>query len=280
MEYKGEKMVTKKRFSKPVIGVTGPDKGGFPSWFFTRLLIRLMGGKAVRIKPSKPKWHKKLDGLIIGGGADVNPSLYGAEKEELIPEFEEHKRSLKGLILYLVALIFFPLLYLLRKLFSSNQKTLSDQARDQLELEWLDRAVKDRLPILGICRGAQLINVYFGGTLHQHLAGFYTETPQMWTILPKKKIQIEPTSRLAQILQTTECKVNALHHQAVRELGNDLVTVATESNRIIQAIEHQNHSLIIGVQWHPEFLPQIWRQRLLFKALIHSKDPQSGVINK
>lgn len=270
MEYKNRKLAARKRFSKPLIGVTGPDKGGFPAWVFTFLLIRAMGGKAERIRPSKPKLHLKLNGLVIGGGADVDPLLYGAKKEELIPDFKEKEKLFKGIIIYFISLVFFPLIYLLRMIFSLNRRVTSDHDRDKLELEWINRAVKNKLPILGICRGAQLINVFFGGTLYQHLEGFYTETPEVRTILPKKKVNIEPNSRLSQILKTTDCKVNALHNQAVEELGDGLISAAKDSNNIVQAIEHQNSQFVIGIQWHPEFLPQIWRQRLIFKELVRS----------
>ena len=122
--------------------------------------------------------------------------------------------------------------------------------------------------MLGICRGAQLLNVYFGGSLYQNLKEFYIETPQVRTILPKKRIRIASDSKLADILQTTLCRVNALHKQAIKKTGDDIRVSAREPNDVVQAIEHTKLPFVLGVQWHPEYLPHIRAQRSLFRSLV------------
>lgn len=259
----------KKTNPRPVIGITGPDKGGAIPWFFASLAVRMAGGKALRITPSNPRPIEDVDGLIIGGGADVDPTLYMEEDDEnLVPPLEEEDKTLKGIVIYLFSLIFYPVLYLLRKMFSLKAALPLDRARDHLERKLLDRAIVKKLPVLGICRGAQLLNVYFGGTLYQNIKGFYIETPQVRSIRPRKIVHILPESRLAGILQTTKCRVNALHNQAIKSPGKDLRIVAREASQVVQAVEHASLPFVIGVQWHPEYLPQVRRQRGIFKILV------------
>ena len=253
---------------RPVIAVTGPDKGGDIAWIFINIAVRMAGGRPLRITPSRPKTDKKIHGLIISGGSDVDPRLYGEKAEDVIPDIKQANKSIKGYLRFLISLLFFPLLYVLRKLFSMKSVKIIDRKRDKLEYRLIDHAVSNDLPILGICRGTQLLNVYFGGSLHQDIKSFYTESPQIRSILPKKKIQLKQKSKLAEILHCRTCNVNALHHQAIDKLGHGLRVVARETTDVIQAIEHSDKRFILGVQWHPEFLPQMWRQRQIFKQMI------------
>lgn len=145
-----------------------------------------------------------------------------------------------------------------------------DPARDELEQALLRDAERRGLPVLGICRGAQLMNVLAGGTLHRDLANFYREEPQPWTVLPRKRVEVEAGSRLAEVLGVSRPLVNSLHRQAVNDLGADLRVCARESNGVIQAIEHPERRFWLGVQWHPEFLPQETEQRRLFTKLVEA----------
>src|SRR6056297_209132 len=155
---------------RPVIGITGPDEGGTGAWLFTALSVRLAGGKPRRITVESPAVIDEIDGLIIGGGADVEPLKYG-----------------------------------------------------------------------------------------------------------QKRIEIQPGSRLAEILETTICNVNALHNQAIDLPGDGVELVAKEKNTdITQGLEHPDYDFVIGVQWHPEYLVQVRRQRRLFKELVRTaKDKES-----
>lgn len=262
-----------KRHSKSIVGVTGPDKGGGVAWVFTQFAVWRSGGKAQRITPSRPRSIQGLDGLIIGGGADIDPGLYAKEKDIAMSNLHDGQRISWA---HVINLLLYPLLYLIRKVLSTREAVMVDKKRDALEYGLIKEALKRQIPILGICRGAQLLNIYFGGSLHQVLREFYSETPQLRSILPRKSIHIEPKSKLARILKTTRCKVNALNRQAIKTLGVDVVATAHESNTIIQAIEHTQFPFVIGVQWHPEYLPQQPRQRAIFDSLTkacHNSQP-------
>jgi len=242
-------------------------------WLFTRIAVWMAGGKAVRITPLKPLSGRSIDGLIVGGGADVSPDLYGQER---LSHHLHLPQKDKGIIRFLLDIIIFPLTWIIRIIASRSNSSGVDPARDELERSLIDQCLKRRLPILGICRGEQLLNVHFGGTLHQRLTGFYTETTEIRTILPQKDITVEHGTRLYDIFGPIPCRVNALHRQGVHHLGNGIVVSARDRNGIIQAIEHEGDTWVLGVQWHPEFMPQAPRQRMLFRALVQQATSRMG----
>lgn len=249
---------------RPVIGVTGPDEGGTGAWLFTALSIRLAGGKPRRITVKNPAEITEIDGLIIGGGADVEPLRYGQER------IEKAKLAKDGRTIFewVLSILFFPI-YWLARYFQHTKSAPIDTDRDKLELTLLHDALAENKPVLGICRGMQLMNVHFQGNLHQDISGYYEETPQVSSIFPKKRIQIEKGSKLHEVLNTTVCNVNALHNQAIDTPGEGVKLVARELHtEINQALEHPGYNYVIGVQWHPEYLIQVKRQRRLFKELV------------
>lgn len=252
---------------KPNIGVTGPDKGGRAAWWFTRFAVFLHGGRAIHIQPQKDLPDKDIHGLIIGGGADINPERYGAEDIRDLFSKDEKVSSLRRFFIYVLTILFFPFIYFLRKIFSASSVDIDDN-RDELEFGLIKKAADQNIPILGICRGAQLLNIHFGGTLDQDITSYYTEVPRVQSVWPKKRVEINENSMLHDILTFEKVWVNALHHQAVDELGKGLAVVAKEENGIVQAIEHTDWDFILGVQWHPEYLPQIPAQRRIFKKLV------------
>lgn len=169
-----------------------------------------------------------LDGLLVSGGNDLSPALYGGE--------ETHARI--------------------------------DPARDQHELEALELADARQWPVLGICRGSQLLNVAAGGNLHPDINHMRRRTSKRPHLMPRKLVMIERSSQLASITRHVVVRVNSLHHQAVDRLGDGFDVVARDRDGIVQAIERPAGPFRLGVQWHPEYLPCLAAQRRLFRALV------------
>jgi putative glutamine amidotransferase len=255
---------------KPVIGITGPDRGGEMAWLFTAASVLLSGGRPRRIRPGSPADIKDLDGLVLGGGADVDPQAY--TEDEFIDQYLQQTIRDKKVNIFrrvgrMISWLYFPVIFILRKLFSRKSGTI-DKKRDSLEFNLLDRAAQRNLPVLGICRGAQLINVYFKGDLYEDINRFYFEEPNRYSIFPVKTIYLKKGSQLARILEIDTLKVNALHRQAVKKTGENITINATEPNQVVQGIEHETQEFILGVQWHPEYLINRKRQRHIFKTLV------------
>lgn len=239
--------------------MTGPDAGGWPAWFFTSWALRRAGAKPVRVTPRRPRHAQGLDGLVIGGGADVSDPTGPSMLQEMQPP----QRGLRW-----VDKLIAPVVLLVRWL-GATKRDPTDPARDRLELSLLEEARNLGLPVLGICRGAQLMNLHDGGTLMRHLSRFYEERPQMRTVLPRRRIEVDAHSRLCHLLgQRTSLEVNSLHKHAVETPGPHLRVVAREPLGVVQAIEDPEQEFWIGVQWHPEYLPQLESQRTLFSSLV------------
>lgn len=214
-----------------VIGVTGPDHGIPWAWWATRWQLARQNVSAQRLTPTAEKLGSHIAGVIIGGGNDIDPGIYGGDV---------------------------------------STSPSVDPARDSYELDVLAEADRRSLPVLGICRGAQLINVHCGGTLFGDLAKYRKLTSNKGTLLPRKQISISPDSSLADWIDGTEARVNSLHHQAVKETGRDLQITARDRDGIVQAIESTAGPLRVGVQWHPEYLLQRRDQRRLFAGFVRA----------
>lgn len=262
---------------RPVILVTGPDRGGYPAWWFTALALRRAGARPRRVTPrrhrdgSDPFAEGLAQGLVLGGGADISPAKYGADpvRDFKLASEDRRRRTFRR---WLFDFVIGITIGVVRSLFSLvvGKHASVDEDRDRVEGRLLDAALAAGVPVLGICRGAQLINVRHGGTLHQDIADHYDEVTHVDTVYPRKLVDVEPSSRLHELLGDQRVRVNSLHRQAVDKLGAGLRISAREPNGVIQAIEADDADrgrLLIGVQWHPEYLPQVRRQQQLFREL-------------
>ncbi len=211
--------------------------------------------------------QQQLDGIVIGGGTDVDPFHYGEESEPS----DQASAQRSSAVDWLVGLV----LGLFRAVFATYSNQDYDPRRDSMEQHIMRFALSKNLPVLGICRGAQLMNVALGGSLHQDIGHFYTEeTGNIRSILPRKIITVSAQTKLHHYLGTRSCQVNALHNQSIKQLGNDIVVSAVESNGVIQAIEMRGHPFFLGVQWHPEYMPQSEIQQGLFRGLVEQARKQ------
>lgn len=256
--------------SKPIIGVTGPDKGGGAGWLFLRIAIYMTGGKAVRITPLRDiPDMESLDGLVIGGGADIHPQRYGQELNRQMEGSTKQESIVQKVLSYIIA----PIVWLPRKILAylSSHGEI-DLARDNMEFSLLEEAERRNMPVLGVCRGAQLMNVYLGGSLHQEIHRFYGEVPNYNSILPKKEVEIENESRLYSIIQRDSLKVNAMNLQAIDETGENVRVAARERNGLIQAIEHKKQNFWMGLQWHPEYMPQKSEERRIIGEFVKAAE--------
>jgi putative glutamine amidotransferase len=180
-----------------------------------------------------PRLLARLDGLVLSGGPDLAPAAYGAAAHQELGSTEP--------------------------------------ALDAFEYAVALEALRVELPILGICRGAQTLNVARGGTLHQHLpdvVGKMIEHRQAVDgAIPTHPVTILPESRLATVLGTTQLSVNSFHHQAVDYLGTGLRACAWAPDGTIEAVEDWDQPFVLAVQWHAETL-RVPGQQALFEELV------------
>jgi putative glutamine amidotransferase len=257
---------------RPLIGVTGPRRGGWPAWIFTRFAVYRAGGRALRITSDRRLELSRLQGLVIGGGADVSEPLSG-EPPETPPPPTRVRWPRK-----LLDVLFAPLVLLVR-LIASTERHGFDPSRDAMELKLLEHARAHDLPVLGICRGSQLMNMAEGGTLVRDVDTLYDERPQLYTVLPRREVLVRTGSLLHRIVGRDELLVNSLHFHAVREPGRGFSIVASEPSGVPQAIEHAARRFYIGVQWHPEYLPQQASHQELFRALCEAAQAVSPSVD-
>lgn len=229
---------------KPVIGLT-PSLDSDHHTMQARLhylqAIEAAGGIPLLLPPLSPDTVREAsrvcDGLLFTGGVDVHPSRYG---EEMLAACGE----------------------------------VCPQ-RDEMELSLLRLALERDLPVLGICRGIQLINVGLGGTLWQDLPS-QTGSPLCHSQRPPfdmtvHTVRIEEASPLFSLFGTHEYAVNSTHHQAVRDCAPSLRAAARSSDGIIEAVWRPESRFLLGVQWHPEFRSASDKgAAALFSALVRS----------
>ncbi len=214
---------------RPRIGVTCSRRTGWRVFPLIAFNLWLAGGRGLRWDTAREADIGAVDGLIVGGGDDISPDLY------------------QGRLVAAARL---------------------DPARDALERRLVLEALEAGKPVLGICRGAQMLNVALGGDLHQDAYAQYQGSRFRWTVLPRKTVAVDDDTLLARIAGRQTMRVNALHTQAVDRLGVGLRVAARDEGGMVQAIERVTPPFALGVQWHPEHLFYARRQRALFTALV------------
>jgi putative glutamine amidotransferase len=236
----------------PVIGIVldyetkNTARGGYSDrpWYALRIdyarAISNNGGVPMHIPYSEQHIHDYInicDGILIPGGEyDIHPSFYG------------------------------------RKLI--KEVNLGTNDRTKFELKLLECVMDNNVPFLGICAGQQLLNVGLGGSLYEDI------DTQLKTNISHKNhgkaqdslqhdIEIVDGTKLAKIFNTKKLKVNSHHHQAVRDLGEDLIINAKALDGVIEGIEHKSNDFCLGVVWHPEYETNV-EESNLFKAFIEA----------
>lgn len=225
---------------KPVIAIPLAGKDPFRKYMNSKYVKSLnrAGAKVRWIELANPDIIDimlQCDGLLMPGGGDVDPKYYGQTITEKCGKP-------------------FPL-------------------RDEVEMKMLEAFLPTGKPILGICRGEQVMNVFMGGSLHQDIKG--TQTCSHSNNPCKYKgihgITVAEGTKLHDILGLTHLDVNSMHHQAVDAVGNGLVATAVSEDGFIEAIEKPDHPFYIGVQWHPEHMSKrTKRQRSIFTAFVNA----------
>ena len=227
---------------KPLIlltGGTGAAANGTPTWALNQNYaenIRRAGGIPILAvnNDCAEEYADLADGLLLSGGKDVEPKLYGQEK---MFDF-----------------------------------VITDPQRDDLEYKIIKAFVDRRKPIWGICRGIQIMNVAAGGTLYQDLEiegkfehHFGDKYPRNY---PWHDLKIEKGSILEEIYGKTEIRINSFHHQAVKDPGKDIEIIAKSADGVPEAIVQKNHPFSVAVQWHPEMMYDSEEQLKLLKAFV------------
>ncbi len=212
----------------PVIGVTTAhleeEINTYPRHYYVQAIYK--SGATPILIPVIPDqdavdhYMQIVDGLILSGGTDVDPKYFGQE-------------PIRG-----------------------TGRVYPE--RDSLEIALARKALKLKLPVLGICRGIQVLNIAFGGDIYQDI---YSQVPGVLEHSQKAprnsswhSIELLPESKVGRILGVKELRVNSFHHQAIRNIAPGFRVVARSRDGIIEGIETENHQFVIGVQWHPEAL--------------------------
>ncbi|MEW6244629.1 MAG: gamma-glutamyl-gamma-aminobutyrate hydrolase family protein [Bacillota bacterium] len=200
--------------------------------------VHCAGGIPVVLSPWPPdglEVLRRIDGLLLTGGHDVDPAVFGEEPEEGLGEITPE--------------------------------------RDVMEMSLTRAALEMDMPVLAICRGIQVLNVAAGGTLYQDIksqvrgAKKHRQDAPRW--YPTHEVRLRDGTRIASIACASRIRVNSFHHQAVRELGENMLITGEARDGIIEAIESAVHRFVVGVQWHPEMMYETDSvARALFSAFV------------
>ena len=190
--------------------------------------------------------YERLDGVFLAGGEDIDPSNYGQTRHELLGQ--------------------------------------TDAERDRVEILFVRWAVDGGKPILGVCRGHQVLSVALNGTMIQDVHAMwpgaerhdYRDSSRFTRDFLSHTVDLDPASSLAQVVGE-RVQVNSLHHQAIDRLGRGLKVVGKTSGGVIEAVELEHHPFAVGVQWHPEELVADAKMLSLFQAFARVSDGQAPI---
>lgn len=185
-----------------------------------------------------PELVNRFDGFVLSGGGDVDPALYGGHLDATVHSI--------------------------------------DPERDAFERALIPLVLQADKPLLAICRGVQILNVALGGSLYEDIPSALPEALRhdWYPDIPRDylahTVEIEQGSRLAEILGTRKLRTNSLHHQAIRQPAPGLEVVARAEDDVIEAVELPGKRFAIGVQWHPECLPNEPAMQRLFSEFVNA----------
>ena len=234
-------------FQPPLIGITTSSQMLAGSFCLSRLYVeavRSAGGIPVLIPGGEPDSStilSRLDGLILSGGGDIDPEIYNGKSHVTI---------------YNV-----------------------DRERDRSEISLAQLILSTNIPVLGICRGLEVLVVATGGSLIPHLPDEVGEVVihrahQSSAI--EHSVKIAANSHLAKIVGATELKVMSWHHQAASIVPQEWNVTAQAADGVIEALEHKHHPWAIALQWHPELAIDDPLQQRIFQAFIHATSTKTA----
>lgn len=237
---------------KPLIGVTPQSREGKHSQWIQREYLDAVaaaGGLPVLLPLGMGEsvlraLYARCDGLLVTGGHDVDPALYGEEKLPLCGALSRE--------------------------------------RDDMELHLLRWAVAEDKPVLGVCRGAQMLNVALGGGLYQDLPAQLEEALEHAMEPPYDRpcheVRLTENGLLRALTGRERLMVNSLHHQGIRRVGEGLRVEAAAADGLTEAVSLPGRRFVLGVQWHPEYLYAADESaRVLFEALVRGSIPAGSV---
>ncbi len=232
--------------SKPLIGITtrnGRDGDGHPLTSLQHSYINSIvqaGGLPVLIPSNLPEedyldLYFHLNGILFSGGGDISLEFFNGLDHPRIGEV--------------------------------------DEARDITEITLMRAAVNDGKPILGICRGAQVMNVTLGGTLYTHIhdqlkGALDHDYPGDLRRVLVHPVNVDETTRSAEIFGETLLKVNSLHHQGLKDIAPGLRVAGRAPDGLVEVVEIPDHPYAVAVQWHPEWLTDQPAMQRLFKSFV------------
>lgn len=240
--------------SRPVVGIATQTLEAIPGklpqcWVMGQRYVRVLAaaGAVPWLVPLLPDdeatlrlIYDRLDAVFLTGGVDVSPATYGEEPHEMCDR--------------------------------------ADPARDWAEIQLIRWALADHKPILGVCRGIQIVNVACGGSLYQHLADqlpgglkhdCFPNAAHYTRDYLAHQVQVDRNTRLGRLLGEDQVLVNSMHHQGIKKLAPGLRATAHAPDGLIEGVEGDNGTYLVAVQWHPEELAEAHdSQRRLFTDFI------------